>query len=205
VLTVSLVLAATSLSSSTAPAAPNASTVSTPPVVASDDGPPGSSFHYDYLDGAFVLGDFYGLQANGSFHLDGPWLALGRFEYLTDDEGNTDIDLFLFSGGVGYVHTLQDDLDLVGSAELQIGHAEFENPGGSGDDDDVGLRLRAGLRFQANDEIELEGGLSFATIFDEDLGLDGRILYAFDEKLSGFVGFDIRDDTFATVGVRYDL
>lgn len=204
-LTLSLVLAATSLSSSTAPAAPSASTVSTPPVVASDDGPPGSSFDYDYLEGAFVLGDFYGLQANGSYHLNGPWLALGRFEYLTDERGNTDIDLFLFSGGVGYVHTLEDRLDLIGSAELQIGHAAFDSPGGSGDDDDVGLRLRGGLRYKAADQIDLEGGLSFATIYDEDLGLDGKVLYAFDEKLSGFVGFDIRDDTFATVGVRYHL
>ena len=200
-ITLSLLLAAT-----LAPNAPTAASGAAPapsPRLVASDGPPDSSFRYDYVDGAFVLGDFYGLRANGSYHLDGPWLALGRFEYLTEDEGNTDVDLLLFSGGVGYVHTLEDDLDFVGSAEIEIGHAEIDNPGGSADDDEVGLRLRAGLRFQANDEIELAGGVSFATIFDEDLGLDGQILYAFDEKLSGFVGFDIRDDTVALVGVRY--
>ena len=173
------------------------------PDAAESDGPPGSGFHYDYVEGALLLGDFDGVRGAGSLHITGPWIAVGRFDYLTEDEGNTDVDLILLSGGVGYVHTLEDELDFIGSAEIEIGDAEIDNPGGSHDDDDIGLRLRAGTRFQAADRFELAGGVSFTTLFDEDVGLDVRALYAFSENLAGFVGFEIWDDSFGMIGVRY--
>jgi outer membrane protein with beta-barrel domain len=168
-----------------------------------NDGPPNSSFRYDYIEGALLLGDFDGVRGGGSWHITGPWIGLGRIDYLTEDEGNTDVDLLLLSGGVGYVHTLENELDFIGSAEIEIGDAEIDGPGGNEDDDDIGLRFRAGARFQADEKIELAGGVSFSTIFDEDLGLDVQALYAFKENLAGFVGLDIRDDTVGVIGVRY--
>ena len=176
------------------------------PVVPSPDlgeGPPGSSFHYNYVDGAILLGDFDGVRGAVSLHVSGPWIGVGRLDYLTEDEGNTDVDLILLSGGAGYVYTVQDDLDFIGSAEIEFGNAEIDTPGGDDDDDDIGVRFRGGLRFQANEQIELAGGVSLATIFDEDVGLDARALYAFNEKISGFVGFEIWDDSFAMIGVRF--
>ena len=173
------------------------------PSAAVGDGPPGSGFHYDYAEAALLLGDFDGVRGGGSFYITGPWIAVGRIDYLTEDEGNTDVDLVILSGGVGYVHTLEDELDIIGSAEIEIGDAEIDNPAGSHDDDDIGLRLRAGTRFQAADRLELAGGLSFTTLFDEDVGLDVRALYAFNENLAGFVGFEIRDDSFGMIGVRF--
>jgi hypothetical protein len=167
--------------------------------------PPGSSFHYRYVEAALLLGDFDGLRGSGTLHITGPWIGLGRLDYLTEDEGSTDVDLFLLSGGVGYVHTVEEELDFIGSAELELGHIEVDTPGGDADDDELGLRFRGGVRFQASDVIELDGGLSFSTIFDDELGLDGQVLYAFKEGLSGFVGLDIRDETLAMIGVRFDL
>ena len=173
--------------------------------VAVSDAPPASGFHYGYAEAALLLGDFDGVRGGGSLHITGPWIAVGRLDYLTEDEGNTDVDLFLLSGGVGYVHTVKDELDFIGSAEIEFGHAEIDSPGGDGDDDELGLRFRGGVRFQATDVIELAGGVSLSTIFDDDLGLDGQALYAFNERLAGFVGIDIREDTIGMIGVRFNL
>ena len=168
------------------------------------DGPPGSSFRYDYVEAALLLGDFDGLRVGGSKHISGPWIAVGRLDYLTEDEGSTEVDVIVLSGGAGYVHTLEDErVDLIGSAEIEIAEAEVDGPGGSGDDDDIGLRFRAGARFHPADRFELAGGVSISTIFDEDLGLDVQALYDFKENLAGFIGFDVRDDTVATIGVRF--
>ena len=186
-----------------AAAGPNAPLPGFPRYTVSD-GPPGSSFRYDYAEAALLLGDFDGLRGGGSKHISGPWIAVGRLDYLTDEEGSTDIDVILLSGGAGYVHTLEDErIDLIGSAEIEIAEAEVDGPGGSGDDDDIGLRFRAGARFQPVDRFELAGGVSLSTIFDEDLGLDVQALYDFKENLAGFIGFDVRDDTVATIGVRF--
>ena len=173
------------------------------PSAALDVGPPGSAFRYKYAEGALLLGDFDGVRGGGAWHISGPWVGLGRLDYLTEDEGSVDVDLFLLSGGVGYVHTIEPNLDFIGSAELEIGDAEIDGPGGSDDDDDLGLKLRAGARFQPADKVELAGGISFTTIFDEELGLDFQALYDFNENFAGFLGFDNRDDTVWMIGVRY--
>ena len=171
--------------------------------VALTDGPPGSSFHYDYVDGALVLGDLDGLRVGASVHVEGPWIAVGRLDWLGDDGGATDVDLQLLSLGGGYVHAVDERLDVLGTAELEIGRTDVDGPGQSADDDDVGVRLRAGARYQATDRLEVDGGISLSTIFDEDLGADARALYAFDERFSGFAGLDARDDTLVLLGVRY--
>ena len=134
---------------------------------------------------------------------------------LADLEGKTPLeaaqtprlDDMARRGRVGAVHTLPADgeprteLALLGL--MGYPPAEIDTPGGDDDDDDIGVRFRGGLRFQANEQIELAGGVSLATIFDEDVGLDARALYAFNEKISGFVGFEIWDDSFAMIGVRF--
>lgn len=171
-----------------------------------DDASPNSSFRYKYAEGAVLLGDFDGIRGDVSWPVQGPWVALGRLDYLTEDEGSTDVDVVLLSGGVGYVHPIPDTenkLDFIGSAEIEFAEAEIDGPGGSADDDDIGLRFRAGARFQANEKIELAGGVSLSTIFDEDVGLDVQGLYSFNENLAGFVGIDIRDDSVAVIGVRF--
>lgn len=157
--------------------------------------PPASSFGYDYVETALAFGDLDGLQVNGSLHLRGPWIAVGRYEAL-DYDGRGDLDLL--SGGVGYVHTLEADLDLVGTAALEIADID-----GRGDDDDTGLHLRAGVRFRVSEKVQLAGGVSVRTIFDEDVGADGQALYAIDDRLHGYVGFDVRDESFFLIGLRY--
>jgi hypothetical protein len=178
---------------------------STPPPMYTEgmyEGPPDSSFNYRYAEGAILLGDFDGLRVGGSFPIQGPWIALGRFDYMTEEEGSVDVDVLLLSGGAGYVHTIDEKLDLIGSAEIEIGDIEVD---GGGDDDDIGIRLRGGVRYQAHEKVELAGGLSFATVFDEELGIDGQALYAFNENIAGFVGFDNREDTVWTIGVRFNF
>jgi hypothetical protein len=173
-----------------------------------NDDPLDSTFHYDYVDTGFALGDLDGVQFRGSRHVGGQWVVLGRVEYLSDDNGNVDVNLLLLSGGVGYVVPITDleqPLDFIGSAEVEYGRAEVDTPGGSADDDDVGLRLRGGVRFQATPELEIAGGISLSTIFDEDLGLDLVALYSFKENLAGYVGFEDRDDTLLELGVRFSF
>lgn len=200
-----LLLAAVVLTSSSAEAA---TALASAPRAAQDvepSGPPPSSFDYRYFEAGIAVGELDGFRVEGSLPLTGPWIALGRFEYLSEDDGRADVDYALLSGGVGYVHPLRTDLDFIGSGEIVLGEADVDTPGTNVDDDDVGLRARGGVRYQVNPEVEFAGGLSLNTVFDEDLGADARALYAFDEHTSGFVGFDLRDESFVIAGVRFNL
>lgn len=160
-------------------------------------------FDYDYADLGLSLGDLTGLDVQGSYAINDNWLAVGRFSYLCDEQGVFDLDQTTLSVGGGYRYPLLEDLDLLGTAELEFGSIKLSAGGASASDNEAGIRLRGGARYGINDRLEVFGGLGLRTIFDGEFVLDAGALYAFDETFSAFGKLELGDDTLFTLGVRF--
>lgn len=163
----------------------------------------GGNFSYDYVEGGISLGEAVGTEIGFSHEVEGPWIAIGRFLYLTDDESGVDVDFFGLSGGVGYVHNLQTGLDLVGRAELEWGYVDASGNGVNESDDEFGARVRGGARFAAMEDLEVFGNAGFRTIFDSDFVADFGAVYRLESNWSALGRVDIDDDTQFLLGVRY--
>ncbi|MBI1380289.1 MAG: outer membrane beta-barrel protein [Planctomycetaceae bacterium] len=202
--------AALPLTASLAPVV-NTNTVAPTPLIVSPsflaaqdfDTNTGGNFSYDYVEGGISLGEAVGTEIGFSHEVEGPWIAIGRFLYLTDDESGVDIDFFGLSGGVGYVHNLQTGLDLVGRAELEWGYVDASGNGVDDNDDEFGARVRGGARFAAMEDLEVFGNAGFRTIFDSDFVADFGAVYRLESNWSALGRVDIDDDTQFLLGVRY--
>lgn len=113
-----------------------------------------------------------------------------------------DIEFDEWEIGGGYVHPVNDKLDLVGT--FSILHQEIEV--GGFDDDDTGFEIAGGGRFWVADQFEVDGRLIYRDVFDDDLGLGIGGRYHATEQLSfgadlEFVG-DIDE---LRIGVRWQF
>jgi len=158
------------------------------------------NFSYNYFEGGLSVGDATGVEAAASVELDGPWIGVARIQYLTDEESGVDVDFVSLSAGAGYVHPLQERLDLVATAELEYGKVDA----GNFDDSEVGLRLVGGARFAATEQLEVFGGITYQTIFDNDFGFNVGGRYQLNEQWSALARVDVLDDyTQFLLGARY--
>lgn len=209
-LSTALFAAALPLTAGTAPAVSSNAAAPTAPIVSPSfaaaqhfETKTGGNFSYDYVEGGISLGEAVGAEVGFSHEVEGPWIAIGRFLYLTDDESGVDVDFFGLSGGVGYVHNLQTGLDLVGRAELEWGYVDASGNGVNDSDDEFGVRVRGGARFAAMEDLELFGNAGFRTIFDSDFVADFGAVYRLESNWSALGRVDIDDDTQFLLGVRY--
>lgn len=158
-----------------------------------------SPFHYTYAEAGLSFGDLDGIRVAGSYHLQDEWILLGNFGLL--EEGR--VDFTFFSAGAGYVYNLREDLDIIGSAELEYGRAEVDFFGSSASDSEVGLRFRGGARYLLDERFEFFGGGNLRTTFETDFFLDGGALYRINDQFQAFASLEIGDETQVGIGVRY--
>jgi hypothetical protein len=78
--------------------------------------------------------------------------------------------------GGGYVHTVNDKLDVVGT--LSLLHQEIEN------EDETGFEIAGGGRFWVAEQFEVDGRLIYRDVFDNDFGLGIGGRYHATENLS---------------------
>ena len=159
-------------------------------------------FKYEYVEAEIVLGDGTGFSVAGSYRLQDNWFLTGRVQFYEVDIGPVDPDLTSLSAGVTYVHSIQENFDVLGTAELDYINIDAD---GFGSDDDLGLLFRGGARYAFTEEWEAFGGVGFRTAFDDNeitLDLGGR--YLINEDLEAQVSVDFGDDlTLVQLGVRY--
>jgi len=159
------------------------------------------NFSYNYVEGGLSVGDATGFELGASTDLEGPWIGVGRLRYLTEEDSGVDVDFVSISGGAGFVHPLQERLDLVATAELEYAKVDVEN---GGDDSEFGLRLLGGARFAATEMVEVLGGITYRTIFDGEFGFYVGGRYQFNERWSALARVDVEDDfTQFLLGARY--
>lgn len=158
-------------------------------------------FSYDYVEGGFgEIDDADALFLGGSTSLDKNLVMLGS-AYVLDLPGGG--DGFYLEGGLGYHVPLSKQTDLFLNAQLL--YADIDTR--FGDDDDLGAIVRAGVRFQPMDKVELEGSLAASSndlLVDDGLGINVSGRYFFTPQLSGALG--LHSDTEldgVSVGMRY--
>jgi len=161
-----------------------------------------ANFNYTYaeLDVGLVDVDVPGADSELGVQVLGSYRAWRdmfiRASYL--DSGG-DADLSLLKVGAGWAVPLQPQLDAYGL--FSIAHAEI------GNGDDTGWALEGGVRYMANEKIELNGLIEVVDFEDTELGfgLGGR--YYFDDRLSVGLNYETISDfaDFILVGVRYQF
>jgi hypothetical protein len=168
---------------------------------------PPTPFDYSYVDVRFDYFDFDGLDdGETGFTLGGSYVVypqvfvLGEYQRLTED---ADSDTFAL--GAGFFMPFASRTDFTGDAAWL--HQEI-NLAGVADDDDDGIRLRAGVRQLLSEPLEVNAYLIHLNVdSDADTGVRLGGQYRWNDALS-FVGsysrFDDDSDLF-DVGIRLDF
>jgi hypothetical protein len=139
-------------------------------------------------EGAFALDEHLFLRGGLSFY-DGDY----------DSPGSDDVDGNRLYGGIGFHTPLQRGLDLVGTADVIRDDNDF-------DDDEWGYALRAGLRHQTTDKLQLSGGALYEDIYDGNFGVYGQGLVNLTRAwdVGARVSFTDDSDTLGVFG-RYNF
>lgn len=150
-----------------------------------------ASFSYDYLEGSFGeisdAGDADGIYLGGAKSLDAKFGLLGSLGVIDYNAGN---GMVLRGGGL-FHNPLQKNLDLFATLELVYSDYDVNLPFfGNVDDNDIGIAAGVGLRFELQDNFQLEGKLTVTEVdpFDDGLGLMAGARYFMDRNLSAAAG-----------------
>lgn len=167
-----------------------------------------ADFNYTYGELGFGEGpgDGDGLFFGGAVDLQQGFGIVGAYYALDFERGNVDDgDLDIFTIGVQFHTPLNNQADFVGSVQLINAEVDW----GYGDEDDTGLLLRGGIRFAIQQNLQLEGDLSYNTNDfweDDELGIRAALRFYADRQLSiaGGVASDQELDGLFVSG-RYDF
>jgi hypothetical protein len=145
-------------------------------------------------DGSFdVDGDGFGVE--GSFAINDSFFIFGNYGMGEFEEQGITVDVDTLSAGFGWHTALTDKVDFVTGLSYEyvdIGASGF------GSVDENGYGLGVGLRFQASDAIELNGGINYVDYGDgDDTGFGVGLLYGVSENVDIGVTADWADDSSA--------
>jgi hypothetical protein len=170
-----------------------------------------AEFNYSYIEGGFgEIDEGEALFAKGAFDLTKNFGLVGGI-FIGDADPNVDVTAFEIGGQ--FHQPLKGNLSF--HAGLQLLHIEAESSFThpvfgtfKAKGDDTGFIANAGLRFQVQPKLQLEGDLKLSSndMIDDGLGAEGAVRYYFDPKLSvaGGLAVDTELDGLF-VSVRYDL
>ncbi|HEU4617204.1 MAG TPA: hypothetical protein VFV10_04150 [Gammaproteobacteria bacterium] len=162
-------------------------------------------FDYTYVEGGYLssstdVGPFSvdgdGLGIRGSFGLND---TLNLFADYSTEDFDFGVSTSAFDVGAGGHWGLKDNLDFVG----EVAWIRLEADSGNASASDDGLGVSGGLRYRANDKVELQGMLNYADVSDSDtsFGFSGR--YYFSKAFALGAGLLFNDgDTAWNIGVR---
>jgi hypothetical protein len=170
-------------------------------VCLADEGP-----KYTYIEGGYSRldiddfdgdGDIFG--AKGSVALTDMLHLVGSYEAGEVE----DVDLVGAFFGLGVNIALNETVDFV--AQAGVAHQEIEF--GQFDEDDQGLGANAGVRAMLTPVFELNGGVRYVDVGDDDeTSVFGGAVYNFTDMFAGTAGVEIGDDaTRYGIGVRLYL
>lgn len=128
---------------------------------------------YSYAEIAYVSTDiddfdetFDGLALAGSFEVAENFFLFGSYADQSGDFGSVDIDATSWTIGGGYAYPVSDTMDLVGRLAYVSAELEASAFGESGNVDDDGYSLSAGLRALPIEQLELEGDITYVDLSD---------------------------------------
>ncbi len=155
---------------------------------------------YPSADLAKSSQDYLGIDMRGSYQIlpDYPeFFAFGELQYLTDDA-----DLTNFHFGGAYRGEIHEQTDFYGGLTIEYTKFDWDN----GDDSDIALGLRGGVRHILTPDWELGGQLRLITGDYDYVGLRGNAQYALQENLGLVMELDLYDGELGFQGgVRYNF
>lgn len=168
-----------------------------------------ADFNYNYVEGGFgeLDDDGEALFVNAA-HDIAPNVGLVGGLYIGDVDPNIDITGLEF--GVQFHQALKSNIGFNAGLKLLHIEAEFDHPVfGSQDIDDTGFIANAGLRFQVQPKIQLEGDLKYSSndVLDDDgfgAQVAGRFYLNNQFSIAPGLAMDTEFDGLF-VGVRYDM
>ena len=139
-----------------------------------------------------VDGDGFGIDA--SFEITEQFFLTANYAIAEFEEQGVEVDLDNLSAGIGWHTPLSNQLDFV--ANLSYEYIELSALGQSADES--GFGLGAGLRYQATDALELNGGIGHVDYGDgDDTTLNLRVLYGITDNIDVSVSGEWGDDSSA--------
>jgi hypothetical protein len=158
---------------------------------------------YTYIEGGYTAIDIDDFDEDGDLWGVGGSLALTDMLFLSGGFASGDVgdvDLTQAFVGLGLNVALNDTTDFVAEAGVAYAEVEF----GPFDEDDEGLGLSAGVRSMITPQFELNGGISYVDIADDDeTALYAGAVYSFTDMFAGTLGVSFGDDaTSYGIGVR---
>ena len=114
--------------------------------------------NYANLDFDRINADGDGVGLSGSFALNSDWHVFGEYQTAGLDAS---IDATKLVAGAGYNTEISPLLDMY--ARLSFQSIDFDTPG-PGSFDDSGFGLGVGVRYEANQEIELNAGIEYVDL-----------------------------------------
>lgn len=141
---------------------------------------------FDLGGGGDVDGD--GLTLSGSYAINDDWHVYASYNTSDLDFG---IDLDSWAIGGGYRYPLRDDVDLYGRVLYITTDADLPGPF---DVDEDGLGVQARIRFRVSEVFEVEGGLQYLDVIDNDTSLQASARYHFTPNFSAGLGFTFGGD-----------
>lgn len=155
-------------------------------------------FSYTYVELSYDEIDF---DVPGAGDIDGDGLTLSGSYELTDEwhvfasygssDLDFDIDLDDLRIGAGYVFPLNDEVDIYGRVLYIDQDVDVPGFGDAGDD---GLGLQGRIRARMTPELELEGGIQYIDVGDNDTSLQIAARYHFTEDFSAGIGLTFGGD-----------
>lgn len=138
--------------------------------------------NYRSLDDDDSNAEADGLQIRGSYAFENVTNEFLRKTFVLASVSRLDDDVEFdeWEIGGGYVHTVSEKLDLVGTFSLL--HQDVD--AGAADDDETGFELAGGGRMWVAEQFEVAGRLVYRDVFDDDLGLGVGGRYHATQQLS---------------------
>lgn len=156
-----------------------------------------AEFDYNYFEFAYSDIEFDDIDVDGDSLGIGASYALNEDFHVFAAYQSADLDFSVdstaFGVGVGYHTSVSPVVDLLASVSYQF--VEVDVPG-FGDSDDDGFELGVGLRFAANEQFELNAGISYVDFGDggDDTALSVAGLYDFTDAFTMGLGGSFSDD-----------
>ncbi|NRB39633.1 MAG: outer membrane beta-barrel protein [Pseudomonadales bacterium] len=163
-----------------------------------------SNFSNTWVEASFTDFDsgLDGFKVEGSYALNEHLNVIGTAG-LFDDTG---IDAQLLTLGLSYAIGLATTKksDILIHAEFASSKVDFDNPN-IRSEDDRGLILGTEFRFQALDVLELYADLSYTTLWDNDLMIEGGARLEVAEDIQINAGLQLSDDDMLYLGARFSF
>jgi hypothetical protein len=176
-----------------------------------------SSMSYSYLEGGYgeTEIDANGLDADGEGYRVTGSIAIGPAyhliaEYSTADlelsNTNIDVNVDTISVGFGYNRPINPRADVIGRFLYIESDVDLDSPffGAEADDSGIGFQMR--LRGAVTPRVEVEGGIDYVDLGDDETSLVVEGRYLLTKALALGAGIEFGDDT-TTYGValRYSF